>query len=38
MMARADSYEMGVPDVPLRELYDERSLPATVRLHERRAP
>ena len=26
MMARADSYEMGIPDVPLRELYDERSL------------
>jgi squalene-associated FAD-dependent desaturase len=26
MIARADSYEMGVPDVPLRELYDEQSL------------
>src|SRR5580693_4410827 len=26
MIARADSYEMGVPDVPLRDLYDERSL------------
>ncbi len=26
MIARADSYEMGIPDVPLRELYDERSL------------
>jgi zeta-carotene desaturase len=35
MIARADSYEMGVPDVPLRELYDERSLPANVRLHHR---
>ncbi len=23
MIARADSYEMGIPDVPLRELYDE---------------
>jgi zeta-carotene desaturase len=35
MLARSDSYEMGVPDVPLRELYDERSLPTTVRIHER---
>jgi zeta-carotene desaturase len=26
MIAQADSYEMGIPDVPLRELYDERSL------------
>jgi zeta-carotene desaturase len=26
MIARADSYEMGIPDIPLRELYDERSL------------
>jgi zeta-carotene desaturase len=26
MIARADSYEMGVPDVPLRELYDEHAL------------
>ena len=26
MIARADSYEMGIPDVPLRELYDEASL------------
>ena len=26
MMARADSYEMGVPNVPLRELYNEQSL------------
>jgi squalene-associated FAD-dependent desaturase len=26
MIARADSYEMGLPDVPLRELYDEHSL------------
>jgi len=26
MIARADSYEMGIPDVPLRELYDEQSL------------
>jgi squalene-associated FAD-dependent desaturase len=37
MMARSDSYEMGVPDVPLRELYDERSLPSTVRIHQRSA-
>lgn len=35
MIARSDSYEMGVPDVPLRELYDEHSLPASVRIHER---
>jgi squalene-associated FAD-dependent desaturase len=34
-ISRADSYEMGVPDVPLRELYDERSLPASVTIHER---
>ncbi len=26
MIARSDSYEMGIPDVPLRELYDEHSL------------
>ena len=26
MIAHADSYEMGIPDVPLRELYDEHSL------------
>jgi squalene-associated FAD-dependent desaturase len=37
MMARADSYEMGVPDVPLRELYDERSLARFARLHPRMA-
>ncbi|HWE00137.1 MAG TPA: hydroxysqualene dehydroxylase HpnE [Bryobacteraceae bacterium] len=37
MMARADSYEMGVPAVPLRELYDERSLNRLghIRLHHR---
>ena len=35
MMAKSDSYEMGVPDVPLRELYDEQSLPANVQLHRR---
>jgi squalene-associated FAD-dependent desaturase len=37
MMARADSYEMGVPAVPLRELYDERSLNrlGNIRLHHR---
>lgn len=29
MIARADSYEMGIPDVPLRELYDEASLART---------
>ena len=39
MIARADSYEMGIPDVPLRELYDEKSLGRTgdVRI-EHRAP
>jgi squalene-associated FAD-dependent desaturase len=26
MIARPDTYEMGIPDVPLRELYDEHSL------------
>jgi len=26
MIALADSYEMGIPDVPLRDLYDEHSL------------
>lgn len=26
MIARADCYEMGIPNVPLRELYDEQSL------------
>ncbi|MDP9169493.1 MAG: hydroxysqualene dehydroxylase HpnE [Acidobacteriota bacterium] len=37
MMARADSYEMGIPAVPLRELYDEGSLTSSVRLHHRAA-
>jgi squalene-associated FAD-dependent desaturase len=37
MMARTDSYEMGIPDVPLRELYDEGSLKraGAVRIHYR---
>ncbi len=35
MLARADSFEMGIPDVPLRELYDEGSLPGQVRIHHR---
>jgi zeta-carotene desaturase len=37
MIARADSYEMGIPDVPLRELYAEESLAGTgaVRIHHR---
>ena len=37
MLARADSYEMGLAAVPLRELYDEPSLKATgdVRIHHR---
>jgi zeta-carotene desaturase len=34
MIARADSYEMGIPDVPLRELYDEAAL-SGVRIHHR---
>jgi zeta-carotene desaturase len=37
MMARADSYEMGIPDVPLRELYDERALGRVARLRARTA-
>ncbi len=39
MIARADSYEMGIPDVPLRELYDEESLARTgaVRMDHRAA-
>ena len=32
MMARADSYEMGIPNVPLRELYDEESLKRAGRI------
>lgn len=37
MIARADSYEMGIPDVPLRELYDEHSLAqaGTIRVQHR---
>jgi squalene-associated FAD-dependent desaturase len=37
MIARADSYEMGIPDVPLRDLYDEHSLARTgsVRIQHR---
>lgn len=35
MIARSDSYEMGIPDVPLRDLYDEKSLPENVTLHHR---
>src|SRR5579863_4725184 len=39
MIARADAYEMGVPDVPLRELYDEKSLSrgGAITLHHRSA-
>jgi squalene-associated FAD-dependent desaturase len=33
MIARADSYEMGIPSVPLRELYDERSLAQAGKIH-----
>ena len=37
MIARPDAYEMGVPEIPLRELYDERRLRETgnVELHYR---
>jgi zeta-carotene desaturase len=37
MLARGDSYEMGLAAVPLRELYDEASLAGTgnVRIHHR---
>jgi squalene-associated FAD-dependent desaturase len=37
MIARANSYEMGIPDVPLRELYDEQSLAraGSVRIRHR---
>ena len=37
MIARADSYEMGIPDVPLRELYDECSLAGKARIRHRAA-
>jgi squalene-associated FAD-dependent desaturase len=39
MIARADAYEMGIPDVPLRELYDEHSLAraGAVRIQHRSA-
>ena len=39
MMARADSYEMGIPNVPLRELYDEESLKRAgrIQIHPRSA-
>ena len=37
MMARADSYEMGIPDVPLRELYDEGALGRFATLRHRSA-
>ena len=37
MLARSDSYEMGLAGVPLRDLYDEASLAGTggVRMHHR---
>jgi squalene-associated FAD-dependent desaturase len=39
MIAHADSYEMGIPDVPLRELYDEHSLAraGAIRIQHRSA-
>ena len=33
MIARADSYEMGIPAVPLRELYDEAVLANAGKIH-----
>ena len=35
MLERADAYEMGIPSVPLRELYDEEALSRLARLHPR---
>ncbi len=35
MLARSDSYEMGLPAVPLRELYDAGALGDRVRIHYR---
>jgi squalene-associated FAD-dependent desaturase len=39
MIARADAYEMGIPSVPLRELYDEESLKRAggIQIHPRSA-
>jgi zeta-carotene desaturase len=37
MIARADASEMGVPAVPLRELYSESALGTRARLHPRSA-
>ena len=35
MLERADAFEMGIPSVPLRELYDEQALSRLARLHPR---
>jgi len=35
MLEKADSYEMGIPAVPLRELYDEAALSKVAHLHTR---
>lgn len=37
MIARSDAYEMGVPSVPLRDLYSGAALGKRVRIHERAA-
>lgn len=37
MIARADASEMGVPSVPLRDLYEGAALGSRVRIHERSA-
>ena len=37
MIARADAYEMGLPEVPLRDLYGDKALGSRVCLHPRAA-
>src|ERR1035438_6501699 len=37
MIAHADSYEMGIPDVPLRELYSETALSRLAHINHRAA-
>ena len=35
MLERADAYEMGIPSVPLRDLYDDEALSRLARMHPR---
>ena len=35
MLSRSDSYQMGLPSVPLRELYSEKGLGPNVQIHYR---